>query len=355
MNRHLFGSVRAVVLAGATICAVVTAGEKPTIARGKRAEVIPVLDLDVGLAQNVERPKRSIWQGIGQAGIVQLHQGHVQGLLTRYPATADAVSSAQLAIRFARFRSAIATTQAFGAVACPGAPARISTWFELEAPGTLAQEPDEVLTWTARGVRVFGLTGKLDSPLGSSAFPSGPERPVGLTPVGRRVAETIMRAGALVDVANLSDTAILEVLDLAKQLGTPVIDTRTSSRSVRARPGSLADWQLRAIAQTGGVVGLTLDRDAIGDGVQADTSDVVRQLQHLIRVAGPDAVALASGFETGSLPPTGLSGAARLPRLAEALGAGGMPQETVRKIFRDNALRVLCGHQQCAEHGGESD
>jgi microsomal dipeptidase-like Zn-dependent dipeptidase len=335
-------SVRLLSILAAAL--VVTAGETPTVARGKPAEVTLVLDLDVGLAQNVERPQRNIWQGIGQAGIVQLHQGHVQGLLTRYPAVAGEVSSAQLAMRFARFRSAIATTHAFAAGACPDAPARIATWFELEAPSALAQEPDEVLSWTARGIRVFGLAGKLDSPLATSAFPSGPERPVGLTAVGRRVAETIMRAGALVDVANLSDTAVLEVVDLAKELGTPVIATRASSRTVRSRPGSLADWQLRAIAQTGGVVGLTLDRAAIGDGAQADTADVVRQLQHLISVAGSDAVALASGFETGSIPPTGIGGAARFPRLVEALTASGMPRETIRKIFRDNALRVLCWH-----------
>jgi microsomal dipeptidase-like Zn-dependent dipeptidase len=333
---------------------LITAGESPTDARSSQAEVTPVLDLDVGLAQNVEQPKRNIWQGIGQAGIVQLHQGHVQGVLTRYPTSESDVSSAQLAIRFARFRSAVATTQAFDAIGCSAAPARIAAWFELAAPETLAQAPDEVVTWTARGIRVFGLAGRLDSSLASSAFPSGPERPVGLTAVGRRVAETILRAGALVDVANLSDSAVLEVIDLAKQLGRPVIDTRGSSRSVRARPGSLADWQLRAIAQTGGVVALTLDRDALGDGPQTDTTDVLRQLEHLVRVAGPDAVALASGFETGAIAPTGLGSAARFPRLAEALVARGMARETVRKIFRDNAARVLCGQKPRAGDAGQS-
>ncbi len=301
-----------------------------------------VVDLDVGLVQNVEQPRRNLWQGIGQAGIVQLHRGQVRGVLTRFSSEAGE-GSAQLAIRFARFRSAVATTQAFDALGCSPAPARVSTWFELQAPAMLAAEPDEVLSWTARGIRVFGFAGRLDSPLASSAFPSGPERVTGLTSVGHRVAETVMRAGALVDVANLSDVAILEVVELAKQLGSPVIDTRGSSRSVRARPGSLTDWQIRAIADTGGVIGLSLDRDAIGDGARADTSDVLRQIQHLVRIADPEVVAIASGFETGALPPTGLGSAARFPRLAEALVESGMPRDTIRKLFRENALRVLCG------------
>jgi len=152
---------------------IVTAGADPTVARGKTTDATAVLDLDVGLAQNIEQPKRNIWQGIGQAGIAQLRQGHVQGLLTRYPSGESGLSSAQLGIRFARFRSDLATTQAFDAAGCAAPAARISTWFELDAPETLAAEPDEVLSWTARGIRVFGLAGKLDSPLAKHVIQNG--------------------------------------------------------------------------------------------------------------------------------------------------------------------------------------
>jgi len=106
------------------------------------------------------------------------------------------------------------------------------------------------------------------------------------------------------------------------------------------RPGSFSDWQLRAIAATGGVVGMALDSDLIGDGKRAELADVLRQVSHVTRVAGPDAVAFASGFETGIIPPLGLSSGARFPRLAGELIAKSMPDE--RKLFRENALRVLC-------------
>ncbi|MES1186415.1 MAG: membrane dipeptidase [Myxococcales bacterium] len=322
---------------------VFTVAEGPGVARPSAPEPMPVYDLRVSLLENVEQPNRKIWQGLGQAGIVQLRQGHVQAVLTMFSAAPGETSDSKLAARFTGFRSALASTKAFEPGRCPAGPGRITTWFELDAPALLAGAPEEALSWTARGVRVFSLATSHDSELSTSAFPSGPARVVGLSEPGRRAVETIMRAGALVDVSGLSDVALLETLELSKQLGVPVIATRASARAVRNRPGSLSDEQLRAIAATGGVVALTFDRDAIGDGTRAELPDVLRQLRHLVRVAGPEAVALASGFESGAIPPAGLGSAARFPRLVEALMADGMPRATVSNVFHDNAARLLCG------------
>jgi microsomal dipeptidase-like Zn-dependent dipeptidase len=312
------------------------------------AEETPVIDLRIGLAQNVTRPARNLWQGIGQGGLVQLRRGHVEGVLAVFSSTRPGVSSAELGVAFARFRSALDASQAFDAHACRAARGRVGSWFELDAPDVLGADPDEVGVWVARGISVFSLAGRNDSALASSAFPSGPARTVGLTSEGRRVASAVLAAGALLDVANLSDTALFEVVELAKAVNAPVLATRASARSLRARAGSLSDVQLRAVAATGGIVGLSLDSDLIGDR-RADLSDVLQQLEHLLRVAGPEAVALASGFETGAVPPLALDSAARYPRLREALEARGVPAQQVKRLFHDNALRVLCR----AARGGE--
>ena len=299
----------------------------------------PVVDLRVGLSRTFERAGSSFWQGIGQGGIVQLRQGHVQGALLPFTEQPGVLSGAQLAVRFTRFRDALASTQAFDDRACAPGRARIGAWFELEAPELLASDPDEVATWVARGVRVISLAGKSDTALATSAFPNGGERATGLSAAGRRVAEVAMKAGALVDISHLSDAASLEVLELAKVLGRPVIATRGSARRVRSVPGSLEDWQLRAIAESGGVVALSLDRELIGEG---GVDAALRQLDHLLQVAGPDALALASGYETGSVPTATLTSAARYPRLAAALVAHGFDLAQLRKLFSENARRVLC-------------
>jgi membrane dipeptidase len=302
----------------------------------------PVIDLRVGLQENVTRRGRNLWEGTHQAGISQLRRGRVAGVLATYGASSTEATTTGLATGFTQFKSALLSSQAFEPKGCSARPGRISTWFELDAPDSLGADPSQVGLWATRGVSVFRLVGRRDNALASSAVPSGPVRAVGLTQAGRQVVENVLQAGALVDVSFLSDIGLTEVLELAGARQAPVIATQTSARAVLNRPGSFDDSQLMAIARTGGVVALSLDRSLIGDGINTSLDDVVRQLEHLVRVAGPEHVAIASGFETGSVPPSSLGNATRFPRLAQALAARGMNAIAVRSVLYDNAFRVLC-------------
>ncbi len=69
--------------------------------------------------------------------------------------------------------------------------------------------------------------------------------------------------------------------------------------------------------------------------------NVVKQLDHMIAVAGIDHVAIGSDFDGGIAPPKGLEDASMLPALAERLKKRGMSHKDVLKIFSMNALRVL--------------
>lgn len=291
----------------------------------------PVLDMDVGLGQT---------RDLRQATPVQLRQGAVRGLLARFTPPASA-GEERAAVGFASFKSSLAASQLFDGRGCRASQSRVGVWFELDAPDLLVREPGALPLWITRGVRVFALVGRRDNQVATSAFVGGVDRPHGLSQPGRKLVQAIIQAGALIDVSALSDAALFDVLELARQAGAPLIATGASARAVLQRPGSLSDWQLRAIAATGGVVGVTLNREQLSSG-PASLADVVRHVEHLMRVAGPRAVALASGFETGIVPPAALNDATRLPKLAAALQARGMSRADVERLFYYNAKRVLC-------------
>jgi membrane dipeptidase len=61
----------------------------------------------------------------------------------------------------------------------------------------------------------------------------------------------------------------------------------------------------------------------------------------MVRIAGIEHVAVGSDFDGGIRPPEGLLDASAMPALAAKLLAHGMKHEDVRKIFSENALRVL--------------
>ena len=74
-----------------------------------------------------------------------------------------------------------------------------------------------------------------------------------------------------------------------------------------------------------------------GDSVE----DVVRHLRHVIDVGGEDTPALGSDWDGMIVPTPDLRDAAHLPILTDAMLKAGFGEETIGRILRGNALRVL--------------
>jgi membrane dipeptidase len=69
--------------------------------------------------------------------------------------------------------------------------------------------------------------------------------------------------------------------------------------------------------------------------------DVIRHMEHVVEVAGPQAAAIGSDFDGTFMMPRGLEDATKIPRIAEALLKKGMPEAQVRGIMGENGVRVL--------------
>ena len=112
--------------------------------------------------------------------------------------------------------------------------------------------------------------------------------------------------------------------------------TRATSTS-RAREAGLAagfltDHQLRAIAATGGVVGICFSVAMLRPDGRFDTwapiADVVRHVDHVADKVGIDHVALGSDFD-GAVIPDEIGDVTGLPRVFEALRAAGYDDESL--------------------------
>jgi membrane dipeptidase len=218
---------------------------------------------------------------------------------------------------------------------------KLGTLLAFEGAGPLAQDPDALERWAARGLRVVGLVHTSDNQLASSSGDAQPSS-FGLTAAGRALVTRAFALGLVVDVSHASDRALDDVLALAHESSGVVIATHSNARALADHPRNLTDAQLRAIAATGGVIGVNFHAPFLARGRAATLDDVVAMTRHLLAVAGEDHVAIGSDFEGDIRPPPGLEDASRFPRLASALEKAGLSAATVHKIFADNALRVLC-------------
>jgi membrane dipeptidase len=106
------------------------------------------------------------------------------------------------------------------------------------------------------------------------------------------------------------------------------------------------DAQLKAVADTGGVVGVIFHPGFLGprgarSGAGAGMQLVLRHLSHVLDVLGEDFAALGSDWDGFISPPDELRDATTLPALVAEMLRRGWSAERVRKIVGDNFIRCL--------------
>ncbi|MDX6236236.1 MAG: rane dipeptidase [Kribbellaceae bacterium] len=128
---------------------------------------------------------------------------------------------------------------------------RVGIVFGLEAATPIENEIDRLDVLYGLGVRQIGIAYSDSNALGSGLSEAIDG---GLTTFGRRAVERMNRLGLAIDVSHSSDRTSLDVCDRS---GQPVFMTHAGARAVWDTPRMKPDDVLRAIARTGGVIGMS--------------------------------------------------------------------------------------------------
>lgn len=204
----------------------------------------------------------------------------------------------------------------------------------------------------------------------------------GLTAFGREVVRELNRLRMIVDLSHVAESTFWDAIDASS---APVVATHSNARALCDHHRNLSDEQIRAVAQTGGVVGVNafpafLDTDygAAFERIDAETKALERRLharhgdarrardearlwrdrqlaslppiplsrladhvEHIADVAGIEHVALGLDFDGILTTPEDLPHIGALPRLTEILLARGWSEADLRLVLGGNALRVI--------------
>ena len=191
--------------------------------------------------------------------------------------------------------------------------------------------PDELdVLWTEHSLRSLALTWNYETDYGFSCYDDGAAP---LKPAGRQLVRTLEQSPLLLDLAHLNDAGFFEVLDL---YSSPVLVTHSFSRAIGDHPRGLADEQLRALGDHGGLVGLAFDRDFLGQG---SVDEALRHVDRIASLAGETAVSIGSDW--GVAPMGELGDPASLVDLVDAVGSNYGP-ELAEKFAFANAYDFLC-------------
>ena len=158
----------------------------------------------------------------------------------------------------------------------------------------------------------------------------------GLTDLGREYIFEAQRLGMLIDVSHISDEAFWDIMDITEG---PVLATHSNSRAICDVSRNLTDDMFKAICQTGGVAGLNLYTEFLGENATLDTA--CDHILHWLDLGGEKHVALGGDLDGCDDLPVGFAGVQDYPKLAECLLAHGVGEQTVYDIFWNNAMGVI--------------
>jgi microsomal dipeptidase-like Zn-dependent dipeptidase len=208
-------------------------------------------------------------------------------------------------------------------------PRALGAILAIEGAHALGTEDTTLEAAFALGVRMIGLAHFFDNAYAGSAHGVAKG---GLTEFGRRTVERMEQLGIAVDLAHLSPAAIDDVLAMATK---PVLVSHGGAKGTCDNARTLSDAHLRAIAATGGVIGIGYWKEAVCGTAPADVARAIRYVAGLI---GDDHVALGSDYDGGT---TVSFDASQLAVLTQAMLDAGLSEASVRKVLGENALRVL--------------
>lgn len=185
------------------------------------------------------------------------------------------------------------------------------------------------------GVRMMGLVWNHRNEVASGVGEEGYRG--GLTPFGREVVREMNRLGMLIDLSHITPPGFFDVLEISED---PVLFTHGNCRALFDHRRNLTDEQIKALAEHGGVFGISFVRAFLG-GESATLETVAEHIDHVCQLLGnADHVAYGSDFDGADMP-QGLEDVAHLPELTAALVRRGYRESDLEKILGGNYLRVF--------------
>jgi membrane dipeptidase len=237
------------------------------------------------------------------------------------------------------------------------ADGELAVILHFQGTDPIEYEPALLEVYWRLGVRVVQLAYNRRNP-----FCDGCEEPrdAGLSALGRRAIAEMNRLGMLVDVSHTGIRSSLEAIEAST---APCIASHSNAAAVHASPRNLPDEVIKAIASSGGVIGMNGFPSFVAQHDRPTLDHFIDHIVHIDTLVGPGHIGLGIDYYEGSRAdydaalasglwgadnyappphhyPTGIERPRLLPALTRRLLERGYDEGAVRGILGENWLRV---------------
>ena len=213
------------------------------------------------------------------------------------------------------------------------------------------------------GVRIIQLTYMTRNLLGDGCLEiSG----CGLSSFGEDVVREMNRLGILVDCSHVG---LRTTLDACAVTSKPIALTHANPKAVHDHPRNKEDEELKAVAATGGVIGVNAFPSFVGAG-SPTIEDVLNHLDYMVDIVGIDHVGVGADFihgqpieffmtkkgdlgigrkfPPGVTPPSwpwvfpkGIESCTEFPNIALGMAQRGYSEDDITKVMGLNFMRLF--------------
>jgi membrane dipeptidase len=204
----------------------------------------------------------------------------------------------------------------------------------------------------------------------------------GLNRLGREMVAEMNRLGMIIDISHVSDKTVYDAVAASR---APVIASHSSVKAICDIPRNMGDDVIRVVAKGGGVIAINfhagyLDKKAydvymanresrereikealsMNSGPRrpelvraiqqryfrlmppVDWKLILRNIDHIVKLAGADHVGLGSDFDgISGMVPRGMEDVSQYPSLVKGMLEMGYSDTDIRKIMGGNLIRVM--------------
>jgi len=208
-------------------------------------------------------------------------------------------------------------------------PGTVAGFLGAEGAQPLEAELENLDALYDAGFRMMAPTHFTDTAIGGAA--AGMSKG-GLTDLGRAWVRKMELKNMLIDLAHSSPATLRDVTAIATR---PVVISHTGVKGTCNNNRNLSDDELRAVARTGGVIGIGYWETAT---CGSDAAAIARAIRYAANLVGVEHVGLGSDFDGATIEPFDTTG---LVKITEALLAQGFSQHNIRLIMGENTINLL--------------
>ncbi len=211
----------------------------------------------------------------------------------------------------------------------------VKAFLSLEGGSGCGGTIDGLYNVYQKGVRIITLTWNGNNEIGGGAFSEG-----GLTSFGKDFVKVCDELGVIIDVSHLNRETFRDVLKCTQN---PVIASHSNADIVDnyyAEHRNLKRYQIDAIKERGGIIGLNFCKDFI-ETDKKGTDALVQQIEYFLSSECSDIIALGSDYD-GCEMHNDFLGVEKLENIYNKLLDYGFSSEITNKIFYKNAQNFFC-------------